>query len=47
MAKEELKEEVVVPKAEPKKAEPKVVPTPVPAGAKVTTLENGTVRTDY
>ena len=47
MAKEEIKE-VVVEKAEPaKKPEAKVVKPEVPAGAKVTTLENGTVRTDY
>jgi hypothetical protein len=47
MAKEEIKE-VVVEKAEvAKKPEPKVVKPEVPAGAKVTTMDNGTVRIDY
>lgn len=46
MAKEETKE--VVEKVEaPKKAEPKEVKPVVPEGAKVTTLDNGTVRIDY
>ena len=48
MAKEELNEEVVVPKAEPaKKPVAKEVKPEVPAGAKVSTLDNGTVRIDY
>lgn len=47
MTKEQTKE-VVVEKVEPaKKPEPKEVKPEVPAGAKVTTLENGTVRVDY
>lgn len=47
MAKEQVKEEVVE-KVEPaKKPETKEVKPEVPAGAKVTTLDNGTVRTDY
>lgn len=47
MAKEEVKE-VVVEKAEvAKKPEPKVAKPEVPTGAKVTTMENGTIRIDY
>lgn len=48
MAKEQVKEDVVVEKVEPaKKPEPKAVKPEAPAGAKVTTLDNGTVRIDY
>ena len=47
MAEEKVKE-VVVEKAEPaKKPEAKTVKPEAPAGAKVTTLDNGTVRIDY
>ena len=47
MAKEQVKEEVVE-KVEPaKKPETKPEKTPVPEGAKVTKLDNGTVRIDY
>ena len=45
MAKEEIKE--VFEKVEPKKVEAKPVKPEVPNGAKVTTLDNGTVRIDY
>lgn len=47
MAKEETKEVVVEKVEAPKKAEPKQVKPEAPLGAKVSTLENGTVRIDY
>jgi len=48
MAKEQVKEEVVVEeKQEPVKKPVKEVKPEAPAGAKVTTLDNGTVRIDY
>lgn len=47
MAEEKVKE-VVVEKAEPaKKPVAKEVKPEVPAGAKVTTMDNGTIRIDY
>lgn len=51
MAKEQMKEEVVEkvqPENKPeKKPETKTVKPEVPEGAKVTKMDNGTVRVDY
>lgn len=47
MAKEQMKEEVVEKVQPEKKPETKTVKPEVPEGAKVTKMDNGTVRVDY
>ncbi len=47
MTKEQVKEVVVEKVEQVKKPEPKQVKPEVPVGAKVSTMENGTVRIDY
>lgn len=47
MTKEQVKEAVVAKVESEKKPETKPVKTEVPEGAKVTKMDNGTVRIDY
>lgn len=47
MTKEQVKEEVVAKVKPETKPETKLVKTEVPEGAKVTKMDNGTVRIDY